>query len=161
MVPGTIAAVVRYFAEHPQIDAVYGDFVYIDEAGRRMPRRAPVGRDFSVRALKRYNFVPAHSTFVKRSVIETRGFWFDPELQFAGDWEWALRLGRAGVRFGHLGRVLSEFRLHPSSKTRLFGLRSKVAEWRRVCRRHGANLGVLLLYESFYGPLMRRMGMTP
>jgi len=155
VVPGAVSAAVRHLAAHPEADVVYGDFRYIDEAGRVLSRRAP-GRDFDLAALRRHNFVPPHAAFVRRRVVE-EGHRPDPSLRFAGDWDWFLGMARAGKGFAHLSEVLAEFRLHSLTKTRTVSWRAKVGEWRRVCARHDASLAVLLWYEGLWGPLRRRL----
>jgi len=157
VVPGAVSAAVRHLGAHPEADVVYGDFRFIDEAGRALRRPAP-GRDFSLAALRRYNFVPPHAAFVRRRVLEA-GYRPDPSLRYAGDWEWFLGMARAGKRFEHLPAVLAEFRLHPRAQTRTVPWRAKVAEWRRICARHQASLPLLLWYEGVWGPLRRRLGL--
>jgi glycosyltransferase involved in cell wall biosynthesis len=159
VVPGAVSAAVRYLGAHPGVDVVYGDFRYIDEAGRPLPRSAP-GREFDLTALRRHNFVPPHAAFVRRAVVE-EGHRPDPSLRFAGDWEWFLGMARAGKRFAHLPQVLAEFRLHRHAQTRIVPWRTKIEEWRRVCARHEASLPQLLWYEGVWGPFRRRLGPKP
>jgi glycosyltransferase involved in cell wall biosynthesis len=156
VVPGAVSAAVRLLREHPEVDVVYGDFRYIDESGRPLPRPAP-GRDFDLDALTRHNFIPPHAAFVRRRVVD-EGHRPDPGLRFAGDWEWFLGLARADKRFAHLPEVLAEFRLHPRAQTRTLPWRLKLAEWRLICARHGASLPRLLWYEGVWGPWRRRRG---
>ncbi len=156
LVPGAISTAARHLQEHPDVDVVYGDFRYIDEAGRVLPRRARA-RDFDPGALRRHNFIPPHAAFVRRRVVE-EGHRPDPSLRYAGDWDWFLGMARAGKRFEHLPVVLAEFRLHPRAQTRTVPWRAKIAEWRRICARHQASLSLLLWYEGVWGPLQRRRG---
>jgi glycosyltransferase involved in cell wall biosynthesis len=154
--PDALSRVVEAFEAHPDVDVVYGDFRYVDEQGRPLGEtRTP---DFDVRALRRYNFIPPHSTFVRRRVVHEQGLWLDPELRFAGDWDWFLRMAAHGRRFVHLPGVLSEFRRHARQITATVGWRGKLSEWRRICRRHGISLPLLVWHESVYVPLRRRVG---
>lgn len=154
-----VSTAVRHLLERPELDLVYGDFRYVDEEGRPLGSalRTP---EFDLASLRRYNFVPPHSTFVRRRLLTEDGLWLDPELQFAGDWDWFLRMALAGKRFGHLSAVLSDFRRHRGSKTSTIGWGPRLSEWRRICRRSGANLPVFLLYESVLMPLRRRWAGT-
>ncbi|HET9317760.1 MAG TPA: glycosyltransferase family 2 protein [Vicinamibacteria bacterium] len=154
--PDTLSRVVEVFDAHPDVDVVYGDFRYVDEEGRPLGEtRTP---DFDARALRRYNFIPPHSTFVRRRVVRDRSLWLDPELRFAGDWEWFLRMAADGRRFLHVPRVLSEFRRHARQITATVGWRGKLSEWRRICRRHGISLPLLVWNEYVYQPSRRRLG---
>ena len=150
----TLSRVVEVFRTHPEVDVVYGDFRYVDERGRTLAETT--SPEFDARALRRYNFIPPHSTFVRRRVVHEQDLWLDPGLRFAGDWEWFLRMAEDGRRFLHLPGVLSEFRRHARQITATLGWRGKLSEWRRICRRHGISLPLLLWHESVYVPLRRR-----
>lgn len=153
--PDVLSRVVALFRERPDVDVLYGDFRYVDEAGRPLDEtRAP---EFDAGTLHRYNFIPPHSTFVRRRVLHQHGLWLDPELRFAGDWEWFLRMAAHGRRFQHVPGVLSEFRRHTRQITATVGWRGKLAEWRRICRRHGVSLPLLVWNEAVYRPLRRRL----
>jgi glycosyltransferase involved in cell wall biosynthesis len=152
--PDVVSTVVRYLHERPEVDVVYGDFRFIDEQGRAL--EAPRGRDFDARALRRYNFVPPHATFLRARVVR-EGFAPDPSLQFAGDWEWFLRLSEAGKRFARLPRVLAEYRRHGGSKSATTGWELKTAEWRRICRAHRASFALMLWHEAVWVPFRRHL----
>jgi glycosyltransferase involved in cell wall biosynthesis len=152
--PDAVSRAVAALAAHPEVDVVYGDYRLIDAAGR--PGREVRARPFDVEVLGRYNFIPPHSTFLRRAVLADEGLWPDPELQYCGDWEWFLRLAAAGRVFLHVPGVLSEFRTHRGSKTASTSLLLKAREWARVCRRHRLSLARLVLYEAALMPLRRR-----
>jgi glycosyltransferase involved in cell wall biosynthesis len=152
--PDVLSRVVALFRDRPDVDVVYGDYRQVDEDGRLLAEtRAP---DFDRRTLRRYNFIPPHSTFVRRRIVHEQGLWLDPELRFAGDWEWFLRMAERDARFVHVPEVLSEFRRHTRQITATVGWRAKLAEWRRICRRHGISFPLLVWHESVYVPLRRR-----
>jgi glycosyltransferase involved in cell wall biosynthesis len=159
--PDAVSSAVRCLLDHPGTDVVYGDFRYIDEAGRRLPggeRRSP---SFDRRLLLRYNFIPPHCTFVRAGVVKEDGLWLDPTLRYPGDWDWFVRMALAGKTFAHLDKVLSEFRVHRRSQTATVGWLSKLKEWRRVCRKNRTSFPLLVWYETFYVPLRRRLGLVP
>lgn len=149
-----LSRVVGIFRARPDVDVVYGDYRQVDEEGRVLGEvRAPA---FDPRALRRYNFIPPHSTFVRRRVVHEQGLWLDPALRFAGDWDWFLRMAARDTRFVHVPEVLSEFRRHTRQITATVGWRAKLSEWRRICRRHGISFPLLVWHESVYVPLRRR-----
>ena len=156
--PGAVSTAVRVFLERPDVDVVYGDFQCVDAEGRPLgaPRRSP---PFDPRALRRWNYIPPHSTFLRRRLVTGEGHWLDPALQYPGDWDWYLRLSAAGKRFQHVSAVLSEFRLHGGSKTRTLGWGRKIRDWRRLCRKNGMSLPLLLWYGALWFPLRRRLGL--
>ena len=157
-VPGAVSRALELLRARPELDVVYGDYQCVDAAGRPLgpPRRSPA---FDPRALRRWNYIPPQSTFLRRRLASEEGLWLDPELQYPGDWDWYLRLSAAGKRFEHLPAVLSEFRLHDGSKTRTLGWSAKLRDWRRVCRKNGLSLPLLLWYGALWYPLRRRLGL--
>lgn len=153
---GAVGAAVAFLDAHPGVDLVWGDFRWIDAEGRELsarPRRYPPA---SQDAILRHNFVPPHATFVRARAVHQEGLLPDAALQYAGDWEWYVRLHLAGKRFAHLPRVLADFRVHAGSKTKTFHLRGKLAEWRRICRRHGLSFTRLAWNELVWMPLAYR-----
>lgn len=150
-----VRSMVEHFDRHPEADVVYADFRYIDVAGR--PTADVLAPEFTAARLYRYNFVPPHSTLVRRRVVMEDGLRPDPELRFSGDWDWFVRMARAGKRFSHLPRVVSEFREHDGSVTATVGWGVKLSEWRRTCRRNAISFPSLLWNEAIYRPLRRRL----
>jgi glycosyltransferase involved in cell wall biosynthesis len=161
VIPDAVSTAVRYLRDHPETDVVYGDFRYIDEEGRPAKREPMRSRHFDLRMLLRYNFIPPHCTFLRIRMVREEGLWLDPTLRYPGDWDWFVRMALAGKKFAHLDKVLSEFRLHPRSKTNTLGWRAKLSEWRRICRKNRTSFPLLLWYETFYVPLRRRLGLAP
>jgi glycosyltransferase involved in cell wall biosynthesis len=153
-----VAWAVEALGAHPEADLVWGDFRWIDELGherRDRPRRlAPRCQD----EIRRWNFVPPHATFLRARLVRDEGLGPDPELTYAGDWEWYLRLHLRGKRFLHLERVLADFRLHGASKTSTVGLLAKAREWRLICRRHGLSFAIVAWNELLWMPLRHRLG---
>ncbi|MDB4955914.1 MAG: putative glycosyltransferase [Myxococcales bacterium] len=118
LLPGAVSAVVRELERDPQALLVYGDNVFIDEAGNRIPRErasaegAPFDPVTMVRRCK--NWIPQPGSLFRRRALELaplneRGYYFF-------DFEFALRLGASG-RVKYVPGLLAEYRLHADSKT--------------------------------------------
>ncbi len=159
--PDAVAWAVAALEAHPEADLVWGDFRFVDARGAELTERArhrsPAGQD----EILRHNYVPPHATFLRASALRDEGLWPDPELQYAGDWEWYLRLHLRGKRFLHLERVLADFRVHAGAKTSTFRRRAKLREWRLICRRHGLNFTRMAWNELLWMPLVYRLARTP
>ena len=89
-----------------------------------------------------------------------REIWLDPDLRYAGDWDWFLRMALDGRRFAFLDMELSDFRLHPGSMTTRTRKLEMFREWRRICRRSGGSLLLAIWYGGFYVPMRRRLGLA-
>ncbi len=105
--PGTLANVARFFAEHPQVDVLCGDFLLTDDHGRALSyRRVVTPWRWHTRLC--HLGVATCAIFFRRKLIE-QGFLFRPDLRIVGDAEWMGRLLGAGFRFAVLPRPLSVF----------------------------------------------------
>lgn len=105
--PGTLATVARFFAEHPQVDVLCGDFVLTDNHGRALSyRRVVTPRRWHTRLC--HLGVATCAIFFRRKLIE-QGFLFRPDLRIVGDAEWICRLLDVGFRFAVLPQPLSVF----------------------------------------------------
>lgn len=123
--PGTIAGVLDHFAANPEVDVVYGAAQHID-ADDAVIDRYPT-RAFDAGRLRQVCFICQPAAFFRRRCVATSGP-LDERLQYCMDYEFWLRLARAGARFSYLPRVLSGSRLHRDAKT----LRARPAVHREV-----------------------------
>lgn len=133
LLPGALAYVAQYFRAHPEVDALYGHRVVVDERGDDIGRwvlPAHDGRVFSW-----MDFVPQETLFMRRSAYERVGFRVDESFRFALDWDLLLRLRDAGVRFARVPRYLGAFRVHEAQKTSAAWSRDGVAETERLLLR--------------------------
>jgi glycosyltransferase involved in cell wall biosynthesis len=137
LLPGALAYVARYFAGHPDVDAVYGHRFVIDERDRKvgswiLPRH-------SNRVLRLADYVPQETLFWRRRIWDAVGG-LDQSFQYALDWDLLLRFRAAGARMVRVPRFLGAFRVHDQQK-RLVDSAVGVAEFMRLLRRiHGREL---------------------
>lgn len=121
--PDAVAHVLEFFEAHPDIDVVYGTADYIDINGNAF-QPYPT-EPWSFQRLKQNCFICQPATFFRRRVVEQFGP-LDENLHFCMDYEYWLRLAKAGARFAHLDRKLAGSRLYAENKT--LGSRLKVTE---------------------------------
>jgi GT2 family glycosyltransferase len=115
LLPGALAHVGSYLQAHPDVDAVYGHRVLIDERDRQVGVWVMPPHDDRVLALG--DFVPQETLFWRRSAWERAGGRMDATFQFALDWDLLLRLSQTGARIVRLPRFLGAFRIHDAQKT--------------------------------------------
>ena len=119
--PDAIARVVGYFSQHPDVDVVYGMADHInthDQAFEAYP-----SEPWNFERLQETCFICQPAAFFRRRVVERHGL-LDDSLHYCMDYEYWLRLGKAGVRFGYLECKLAGSRLYEQNKT--LGSRVKV-----------------------------------
>ena len=110
--PGTFEKVARAFAEHPDWDGLFGDVVYVDGEGREIYRAFEAVFDFNVLRFTGVNYVIHQSLFVKKRIYDRLGGYRHKDFKNSCDYEFVLRLGRAGCTVGHLPEYILNYRYH-------------------------------------------------
>lgn len=114
LMPGSLRFIGEYFAAHPEVDALYGHRVIIDENDREVGRWVlPAHRS---KILKWADFVPQETLFWRRSIWEKVGG-IDTSYRFALDWDLLVRFQAAGANIKRLPFFLGCFRTHSAQKT--------------------------------------------
>ncbi len=112
--PGAVDWVRQYFADHPDVDMIYGDRIVVDEAGEEINRWRLAGHDETV--LRLNDFVPQETLFWRRRLWDRVGG-IDSSFRFAMDWDFLLRCLDAGAVIHHVPVYLGCFRVHAAQKT--------------------------------------------
>jgi glycosyltransferase involved in cell wall biosynthesis len=115
LLPHSLETVGRYFAEHPQVQWVYGDAIWIDGKGQaiRTKREMPWNRNVF---LFDHNYLAQPSVFWRRGLFDAAGG-LNASFNLAMDSDLWLRFARI-ARPHHLARYLSCMRYYPEQKTR-------------------------------------------
>lgn len=116
-----ISRAVTFFKDHPEVDVIYGMAEHIDQNDQ--PFEDYPSEPWNFERLKDTCFICQPAAFFRRSVVEKHGL-LDDNLHFCMDYEFWLRLGKAGVRFEYLEVKLAGSRLYAQNKT--LGSRVKV-----------------------------------
>ena len=123
LLPGSLQAIGKYFANHPDCDWLTGDCIVVGIDGR------PAKTNWLVRGYKRFlfwfyspkllrivdNMIPQPSTFWSRKAIKKVGL-FNADLHYVMDYDYWLRLSRH-YKPHDLKIPLSGFRAQPDSKS--------------------------------------------
>jgi glycosyltransferase involved in cell wall biosynthesis len=106
---GTLPCVQNYLNMHPEVDLVFGDMLVVNPdlslAGFRKGIR-PSWIYFVASSLYLYTC----TMFLRRNIIDD-GFLFNSDLKMAGDFDFVVRVLRAGYVARHLKRYQSAFAL--------------------------------------------------
>ena len=112
--PGALSAVAECFDRHPEVDLVYGDFVFTDLQGAVL-RRRKVFPKISYAQLVFHDYLGQPAVFFRRSLFEQVGP-VDESLYYSMDWDLFLRMWKVAHPM-HLSRELATFRLNHLAKT--------------------------------------------
>jgi glycosyltransferase involved in cell wall biosynthesis len=115
LVPGAIGFVADYFARHPEVDAVYGHRLVVDERDWQVGRWVLPRHD--ARMLLWADYIPQETLFWRRGLWEKTGAALDESFKFAFDWDLLLRFQKAGGRIVRLPWFLGCFRVHDAQKS--------------------------------------------
>jgi glycosyltransferase involved in cell wall biosynthesis len=111
--PGCIETILEFFDRNPEVDVVYGDAWHIDENDAILNRYP--AEDWNWGRMQQTCIISQPAAFFRRRVIER----FGPlNIRFrCMDYEYWLRIGKAGARFVHLPKILAATRLHKDAFT--------------------------------------------
>lgn len=113
--PGSLAYVVRYFQKHPEVDAVYGHRLMIDERDNQVGHWTMPPHDPEM--LLWADYIPQETLFWRRELWERTGGRLDESYKFAFDWELLLRFQRAGANLVRIPYFTGCFRVHEAQKS--------------------------------------------
>lgn len=149
--PEVIKKVVGAFAQK-EVDAVYGDLIYVDRNNTaKVVRRWPAG-EFKHAKLQS-GWIPPHpSVFVKRAVYERCGS-FNIKFKIAADYEFMLRCIKNGIEFSYLPKVLVKMREGGFSGQSLRQRRRGWEELRQAWQANGLSMPPLFILRRIFGKL--------
>jgi glycosyltransferase involved in cell wall biosynthesis len=121
LAPGTGERVVRYFADHPHIDLIYGCVEWMDARGAVTGLHC--GRIGSLQEMldiykvwwRQRQWVQPE-VFFRRSLYDKVGG-FDPQYHLAFDYDFWVRCLIAGARVAHTPAITARFRVHAAQKS--------------------------------------------
>ncbi len=108
--PGGLQAIADAAETHPEADVIYGDCIFVDNAGKIV--RSKVEHDFDPAILMYFGcFIPSTSTFIRRRVIDA-GLLLNRDYRVCMDFEYFARLAHVGCKFHYVPRFIAAFRWH-------------------------------------------------
>lgn len=143
-----IEKVVRTF-DDPEIDAVYGDIVFVSPNAPNKTIRYYSSKHFNPGRF-RYGFMPAHPSFyVRRELFDNFGY-YRTDFKIAADFELL-------VRFINVNRIKCKFIEMPFVRMRTGGVSTKSwksnyllnSEILRACRENGIKTNYLKIYSKY------------
>jgi glycosyltransferase involved in cell wall biosynthesis len=135
--PGALGKVAEAFQQNPDWEALFGDVVFVDGEGCEIYRREEAIYDYKV-LLYGVDYICHQALFVRKAAYDRLGGYRHKEFLNSADYEFKLRLGRAGCQVGHLSELLVNYRYHAHGQsTDLRIIRNMIQEAVIIRREHG------------------------
>lgn len=106
--PGTLVRVQQLFDSHPEVDALFADYIVVDDDGQAVAlrREIPLRRFYVANSFLN---VQSCTLFFRRRLFDEGRLRLDSRLRYAADKHLVLSLYAAGVRFMHVPEPLALF----------------------------------------------------
>ena len=143
--PGALATVARCFVEHPDVDFLYGDYLYTSPEGKTLLRRR-LFNSMSYETLLYHDYLGQPAVFFRRTLLDRVGP-VDEHLHYHMDWDLFLRMWKV-CRPLHVPTPLATSRLVPTAKSNAQDSDRYLAGTMLVQQRH--------MNQRFASPLLNR-----
>ena len=141
--PGVLQKVGEAFAAHPEWDGLFGDIRYVDGKGQEIYRREEATYDYNVLRFSGVCYVIHQTLFVRKAVHDRLGLYSHKQYKNSCDYDFILRLGRAGCKIGHLKTILVNYRYHDHGQSADLRVTTNMARESAVLRKeHGCPGGL-------------------
>lgn len=144
--PDTIESVRNIFIAHPEVDVVFGDSVFVNEAGHFLGYFPSISENPS--SLLKGCTLSQPACFVRRSAVDSAGG-LNQDLHYIMDWDLWTRLYLNGAKFQYLQKPLAVVRMHRETKTSSRSQR-RFIEIARHLWRHTSPLNTFKSLIGFY-----------
>jgi glycosyltransferase involved in cell wall biosynthesis len=153
---GGLRAALKFLAENPEVDVLYGDANHIDDQDRFIEKYPT--EPWSWERLQQQCIISQPAAFFRRTVIDRFGL-LDTRRPHCVDYEYWLRLSKSGARFFYLPVTLAATRLHANAKTVAFR-RGCHADINDILRDHLGKVPTRWLVNYAHAAVEER-GITP
>lgn len=146
LLPGALSTVVAHFAGHPEWDLLYGNANHIDVIDRVLGPypTAPYAFDRLLQSC----CICQPAAFWRRRITDRVGL-FDDSLHYAMDYEYWMRIDRAGGTLAQVPELLAGSRVHAQTKT-LSARMQVYQEILEVSRRHAPDASFSQYYAYWH-----------
>lgn len=109
--PGAFQKVARAIEDHPDWDGAFGDVVFVDGEGREIYHRKEALFDYDTLRFA-FGYIAHPALFIRKSIYEKLGAYRHKAFKNLCDYDFVLRMGKAGCRIGLIPEFLVCFRYH-------------------------------------------------
>lgn len=153
---GILAKVAAAFQTHPEWDALFGDFIFVDDDGREIYRREEACWDPQILRFG-FSMILHQAFFVRKRTYERLGLLRHKDFKNACDIEFYMRLAKAKAPVGHIREYVVRYRYHQhgqSADKRIVANMAK--ETARIRQEYGVPGGALGKVLGYYARAKRQ-----
>ena len=155
--PGVLSEVSAAFERHPDWAGLFGDVVFVDGEGREIFRREEASFDPQIIRYG-HNVVNHQTLFLKKEVYLRVGGYRYQDFKNCCDYEYVMRLIRAGCRIGHVPVFIVNYRYHEHGQSADLRVRANMTKESAVIRKeYGVPGGLAGEVLHVYARLKRQL----
>ncbi len=117
--PNAVRLAVQYLLERPSMDGVFGITHYMDQDGNYQLYPIPF-RLAPIRFYPYFAHISHCSLYIRKTPVLAYGLSFNPSLHLVGDYDWIIRIDKAGLRVGVIYEELARVRIHARQASQLY-----------------------------------------
>lgn len=153
---GILGKVAAAFQAHPDWDALFGDFIFVDDEGREIYRREEACWDPQILRFG-FSMVLHQAFFVRKSTYERLGLLRHKDFKNACDIEFYMRLAKAKSPVGHIREYVVRYRYHQHGRSADKRIVANMAkETARIREEYGVPGGALGKVLGYYARAKRQ-----
>ena len=155
--PGILSKIAEAIRAHPHWDAVFGDYIFVDDEGNEIFRRREACWDAQI---VRYGFNMAlhQALFVSKATYERLGPLRHKDFKNCCDVEFATRMAHAGCKVGNIHEFVVFYRFHQHGQSADKRVSANMErECARIRQEYGVPGGVLGRSLRYYARAKRQV----
>src|SRR5262249_33405293 len=154
--PGVLEEVARAFQDHQDWDGLFGDIVFVDGEGNEIFRREEAMFDAQIIRFG-HNMVNHQTLFLKKAIYLRLGGYRYKEFKNFCDYEYVMRLVKAGCKIGHIPVHIVNYRYHDHGQSADLRVRANMArESAQIRKEYGVPGGWLGQALTTYARIKRQ-----
>ena len=155
---GVLTKVAAAFESHPEWDGLFGDLVFVDDQGKEIFRWEEALFDRQVIRFGHGGSVNHQTLFLRRELYLRLGSFRYKEFKNCCDYEYLMRLIRAGCRIGHIPVLIVNYRYHQYGQSADVRIRANMGkESARIKKEYGIPGGRVGKLLYIYARLKRQV----
>jgi len=155
---GILAKVAAALDAHPEWDAVFGDFIFVDGENREIFRREEARWDPQIVRFGFFGLAIHPTLFVRKRTYERLGRFRYKDFKNCCDVEFMMRMVKNHCKVGHIREFVVRYRFHQFGQSADSRIQANTKrEVSAICKEYGTPRGLLGWVLRFYARSKRQV----